>query len=188
MSDCNMAMQDIYTLFIQDDTISDAKKKNLASLYKPASSRLLFLAKLISFGMERQFIKRDTKNQKLDLSSIVANIDKVKEMKAAKQKKPSTSVIPLKFETNPADSPLKAEIIRRINEKNLTYSDIYAYCTKLKNGDISEGQKFGYNTISGLRKRPSMMDTTFSMLCDFLDLDIMLVSRNKEESEELDEE
>ena len=65
MSDCNMAIQDIYTLFIQDDTISDAKKKNLASLYKPASSRLLFLAKLISFGMERQFIKRDTKNQKL---------------------------------------------------------------------------------------------------------------------------
>ena len=65
MSDCNMAIQDIYTLFIQDDSISDAKKKNLASLYKPASSRLLFLAKLISFGMERQFIKRDTKNQKL---------------------------------------------------------------------------------------------------------------------------
>ena len=65
MSDCNMAMQDIYTLFIQDDTISDAKKKNLASLYKPASSRLLFLAKLISFGMERQFVKRDTRNQKL---------------------------------------------------------------------------------------------------------------------------
>ena len=28
MSDCNMAMQDIYTLFIQDDTISDAKKKS----------------------------------------------------------------------------------------------------------------------------------------------------------------
>ena len=63
--DCNMAMQDIYTLFMQDDTISDAKKKNLASLYKPARSRLLFLAKLISFGMERQFVKRDTRNQKL---------------------------------------------------------------------------------------------------------------------------
>ena len=65
MSDCNMAIQDIYTLFIQDDSISDAKKKNLPPLYKPASSRLLFLAKLISFGMERQFIKRNTKNQKL---------------------------------------------------------------------------------------------------------------------------
>ena len=49
MSDCNMAIQDIYTLFIQDDSISDAKKKNLTPLYKPASSRLLFLAKLISF-------------------------------------------------------------------------------------------------------------------------------------------
>ena len=60
-----MAIQDIYTLFIQDDSISDAKKKNLTPLYKPASSRLLFLAKLISFGMERQFIKRNTKNQKL---------------------------------------------------------------------------------------------------------------------------
>lgn len=65
MSDCNMAIQDIYTLFIQDDSISDAKKKNLTPLYKPASSRLLFLAKLISFGMERQFIKRNTKNQNL---------------------------------------------------------------------------------------------------------------------------
>ena len=41
MSDCNMAIQDIYTLFIQDDSISDAKKKNLTPLYKPASSRLL---------------------------------------------------------------------------------------------------------------------------------------------------
>lgn len=41
MSDCNMAIQDIYTLFIQDDSISDAKKKNLTP------SRLLFLAKLI---------------------------------------------------------------------------------------------------------------------------------------------
>ena len=65
MPDCNMAIQDIYTLFMQDDTISDVKKKSLSSLYKPASSRLLFLAKLISFGMERQFIKRDTRNQKL---------------------------------------------------------------------------------------------------------------------------
>ena len=67
MSDCNMAIQDIYTLFIQDDSISDAKKKNLTPLYKPASSRLLFLAKLISFGMDLtpNSSKRNTKNQKL---------------------------------------------------------------------------------------------------------------------------
>ena len=42
MSDCNMAIQDIYTLFIQDDSISDAKKKNLTPLYKPASSHVCF--------------------------------------------------------------------------------------------------------------------------------------------------
>ena len=42
-----------------------SKQEKLAALYKPIDSRLLFLAKLISFGMERQFIKRDTRNQKL---------------------------------------------------------------------------------------------------------------------------
>ena len=63
MADCNMVIQDIYTLFIQDDTISDTKKQELVSLYKPSDSRLLFLAKVLSFGMERQFIKRDTRNQ-----------------------------------------------------------------------------------------------------------------------------
>ena len=50
---------------MQDATVSEAKKNKLALLYKPADSRLLFLAKLITFGMERQFVKRDTKNQKL---------------------------------------------------------------------------------------------------------------------------
>lgn len=65
MTDCSKALQDVYTLFMQDPTISGAKKNKLALLYKPAESRLLFLAKLISFGMERQFVKRDTRNQKL---------------------------------------------------------------------------------------------------------------------------
>lgn len=65
LTDCNKALQDVYTLFMQDTTISEAKKNKLALLYKPADSRLLFLAKLISFGMERQFVKRDTRNQKL---------------------------------------------------------------------------------------------------------------------------
>lgn len=124
-----------------------------------------------------------------DLSSIVANIDQVKKLKASKQKQPSKSIRPLKFDPHPEDSPLKAEIVRRINEKNLTYSDIYQYCTNIKNGDISEGQKLGYNIISGLKNRHSMIDTTFSMLCDFLGLDVMLVDRKKvEENEEENEE
>ena len=65
MADYSRTLQDIYTLFIQDSSISEAQKAELAPLYKPADLRLLFLAKLISFGMERPFIKRDTKNQKL---------------------------------------------------------------------------------------------------------------------------
>ena len=65
MADYSRTLQDIYTLFIQDSSISEAKKAELVPLYKPVDLRLLFLAKLISFGMERPFIKRDTKNQKL---------------------------------------------------------------------------------------------------------------------------
>ena len=65
MADYNRTLQEIYALFIQDSSISEAKKAELAPLYKPVDFRLLFLAKLISFGMERPFIKRDTKNQKL---------------------------------------------------------------------------------------------------------------------------
>ena len=128
-------------------------------------------------------MENNSKKQ-FDLSSVVANIDKVKQMKAAKPKKANTSIRPLQFDQDPDDSPLKDEIIRRINERNLTYSDIYEYCTKLKGGDTSEGQKLGYNVISGLRKRHTMIDTTFSMLCDFLHLDIMLVERKRDDSEE----
>ena len=128
-------------------------------------------------------MENNSKKQ-FDLSSVVANIDKVKQMKAAKPKKANTSIRPLQFDQDPDDSPLKDEIIRRINERNLTYSDIYEYCTKLKGGDTSEGQKLGYNVISGLRKRHTMIDTTFSMLCDFLNLDIMLVERKRDDSEE----
>ena len=74
MAHCNMVIQDIYTLFMQDDTISNTKKQELASLYTLSDSRLLFLAKVISFGMERQFIKRDTKNQKLITGGLLSPI------------------------------------------------------------------------------------------------------------------
>lgn len=65
MFDYNKALEDVYTLFIQDPSISDGKKRKLSVLYKSASTKTLFLAKLITFGMERTFIKRDRKNQKL---------------------------------------------------------------------------------------------------------------------------
>lgn len=50
------------------------KKQELVSLYKPSDSRLLFLAKVLSFGMERQFIKRDTRNQKLIAGGVLSPI------------------------------------------------------------------------------------------------------------------
>lgn len=125
-------------------------------------------------------------NNDFDMEKIVSNIERVKKMKAAKQRRPSISLKPLKFETNSDDSPLKTELITRINEKNLIYSDLYNYCATVKNGDVAEGQKLGYNIISGLRTRHTMMDTTFSMLCDFLNLDICLVERPAQDKEDDD--
>lgn len=65
MFDYNKALEDVYILFIQDSSISDEKKCKLSVLYNSVSTKTLFLAKLIAFGMERTFIKRDRKNQKL---------------------------------------------------------------------------------------------------------------------------
>lgn len=124
------------------------------------------------------------KEENFDLSPIVANISKVKEMKAAKKKKPVVSTKALQFEISPEDSPLKVEIVKRINQENLTYSDLYNYCTELKGGDAHEGQELGYNIIYGLKTRRSMMDTTFALLCDFLKLDIQLVKREEDDEEE----
>ena len=132
-------------------------------------------------------MEKNKKNDRFDFSAVIANVDKVKAAKAAKQKKPSTSVKPLKFDPHQEDSPLKAAIIERINARNLTYSDIYNYCTDLKGGDIAEGQKLGYNIISGLKNRHTMIDTTFSMLCDFLGYDVMLIERKKDEEEDEEE-
>lgn len=125
----------------------------------------------------------EKKKNNLDFTNIIANVERVRQAKAAKEKKPSTSVKPLKFEVSQEDSPLKAAIVERINAQDMTYADIYKYCTNLKGGDIAEGQKLGYNTISGLKNRHTMIDTTFSMLCDFLEIDVMLVDRKKEEKE-----
>ena len=126
--------------------------------------------------------KKETSNG-YDLSQIVANIEKVKELKKQKPRKPSVSVRPLKFDPDPEDSPLKAEIIRRINAKNLVYSDLYAYCTNLKGGDVVEGQKLGYNIISGLKNRHTFIDTTLTLLADFLKLDILFVDRAQDDSD-----
>lgn len=74
MFDCNKALEDVYTLFIQDPSISEGKKEKLIPLYKTAATRMNFLAKIISFGMERTFVKRDSKKQKLISSGTLSPI------------------------------------------------------------------------------------------------------------------
>lgn len=65
MFDLDKALSDVYLLFIQDPSISDKKKEQLSSLYLSADTQTQFLTQIICFGMERTFVKRDTKNQKL---------------------------------------------------------------------------------------------------------------------------
>jgi len=125
------------------------------------------------------------KNEKFNFDTIKANIDKIKEIKSVtKEKKLSTSIKPLKFTPNENDSPLKAIIIERINSMNLTYSDLYNYCTTFRGDDPVEGQRLGSNIINGLRNRPTMLDTTLSMLCNFLNLDILFKEKSKDKEEE----
>ena len=65
MFDPDKALSDVYLLFIQDPSISDKKKEQISSLYLSADTQTLFLSQILCFGMERTFVKRDTKNQKL---------------------------------------------------------------------------------------------------------------------------
>ncbi len=65
MSDCNMAIQDIYTLFIQDDSISDAKKKNLLAGGALSPIVLDYIMDSEVPKPCRHFIERDKELEKL---------------------------------------------------------------------------------------------------------------------------
>lgn len=65
--DSAMAVQEVYELLIQDSTISDKVKKQICNGY-PCENDLeesSFLAKVLCFGMERSFVKRDASTKKL---------------------------------------------------------------------------------------------------------------------------
>lgn len=118
--------------------------------------------------------------KKIDFAAMIAASEGIR-ANLNKQKNPPKSMKPLKFEKLDGDSPLKQAIIDRINDANLTYSDLYNYCAKLKNGDVEAGNKLGSNLINGLRNRHTMIDTTLSLLCDFLQYDIYFCPRPKDE-------
>ena len=66
MYDSSMAVQEIYTLLLQDTTISNEIKNKLATGYpcKTDREKADFIAALLLFGMEREFRKRDANTQK----------------------------------------------------------------------------------------------------------------------------
>lgn len=67
MHDSAMATQEVYRLLMQDDTISERVKAE-CSRYYPCDDQYqeaLFIADVLSFGMQREFIKRDAKVKNL---------------------------------------------------------------------------------------------------------------------------
>ena len=43
----------------------------------------------------------------------------------------------------------------------------------LKDGDYDAGYRLGYNLITGLAKRHTMIDTTLTLIADFLGMDVV---------------
>ena len=70
MYDSAMAVQEIYNTLVQDTTISEKIKMQLSRYYPRTAeeSGAEFLAEVLCFGMERNFVKRDT-NTKLLLAA-----------------------------------------------------------------------------------------------------------------------
>lgn len=111
----------------------------------------------------------------MNFEKLVISADKIRQVKAKKEKKPTISSKILNFNVDyEEDSPLKIAIVERINKKKLTYNQLYEYCAELNNGDLEKGKKVACNIINGLRYHHSMIDTTFYMLCGFLRYEIYL--------------
>lgn len=67
LCDSSMAVQEIYGLLIQDSTISQQAKARLSVRFPCNSHRDegAFLATVLGFAMEREFVKRDSKQKRL---------------------------------------------------------------------------------------------------------------------------
>ena len=120
-------------------------------------------------------------NNDFDFSDIIENSEKVREITTPKEK-PKRKKEYIEIEITDDDSPLKAAIVERINKKKITYSDVCDYCIRLSDGDKKKGQSLGYNIINCLRNSNSMNDSKFTMWCDFLNLDVLLVDRKPTET------
>lgn len=120
-------------------------------------------------------------NIDFDFSDIIENSEKVREITTPKEK-PKRKKEYIEIEITDDDSPLKAAIVERINKKKITYADVCDYCVRISDGDKKKGQSLGYNIINCLRNSNSMNDSKFTMWCDFLNLDVLLVDRKPTET------
>lgn len=120
-------------------------------------------------------------NIDFDFSDIIENSEKVREITTPKEK-PKRKKEYIEIEITDDDSPLKAAIVERINKKKITYADVCDYCVRISDGDKKKGQSLGYNIINCLRNSNSMNDSKFTMWCDFLNLDVLLVDRKPAET------
>lgn len=64
--DSSMATQEIHDILIQDITVSEKKKKKLCKNYpcKAETDEAKFLAEVLQFSMERNFVRRDARTKK----------------------------------------------------------------------------------------------------------------------------
>ena len=110
------------------------------------------------------------------LRTSLEKSDIAKMVKKEKPKKKSKSYRPLHFEIKESDTPIKRAIVEQINSRDLTYDDLKAYFETF-NQDETASNHGAYNVIETLRNRPGMMDKTISIILDFLEMDILFVSR-----------
>lgn len=122
---------------------------------------------------------------KFEFDSILNkdNMKKIKEnqTKIKKDSKKTTNKEDriIKFQSQTNDSYVKALLISVINSRDVSYDDLLKFSSDLHNGDEIRGRTVANNAIGSLKNSPSMRDTTLSMWCDFLDLDILLAPREK---------
>ena len=120
-------------------------------------------------------------NNNFDFSDIIEQSEKVREIVTPKEK-PKRKKDFIEIEITDDDSPLKAAIVERINKRKITYAEVCDYCVRISDGDKKKGQTLGYNIINCLKNSNSMNDSKFTMWCDFLNLDVLLVDRKQLES------
>ncbi len=72
--DKDMAVKEIYELFMNDSTVSESKKAEIANgyPYENATEVSDFLSRVLLFGLERPFVKRDAKTKAIMASGALS--------------------------------------------------------------------------------------------------------------------